>query len=66
MSAPLTPQEIARLNAALGDRQRADWQPQLELTKLFMRCGPRARREFLQDVRTAQPELFAEIKEGRP
>lgn len=39
-------------------------EPQLELTKLFMAAGPRARREFLQDVKHIEPRLFAEIAEG--
>ena len=35
--------------------------PHLELTKLFMRCGPRARREFLSDVLASDPALWAEV-----
>jgi hypothetical protein len=53
----------ARAEAVLRAAQ-PEAQPQLELTKLFMRCGPRARREFLQDVKHIEPQLFAEIAEG--
>jgi hypothetical protein len=57
--------EAAPLAAALPSEQPVESCPQLELTKLFTRCGPRARREFLQDARMADPQLFREITEGR-
>jgi hypothetical protein len=53
----------ARAEAVLRAAQ-PEAHPQLEITKLFMRCGPRARREFLQDVKHIEPQLFAEIAEG--
>ena len=53
----------ARADALLRAAQHAT-NPQLEITKLFMRCGPRARREFLADAKAADPALFAEIMEG--
>ena len=53
----------ARADALLRAAQHAT-NPQLELTKLFMSAGPRARREFLQDVKHIEPQLFAEIAEG--
>jgi hypothetical protein len=53
----------ARAEALLRAAQ-PEAHPQLEITKLFMRCGPRARREFLQDVKHIEPQLFAEIAEG--
>jgi len=53
----------ARADAVLRAAQ-PEAHPQLEITKLFMRCGPRARREFLQDVKHIEPQLFAEIAEG--
>ncbi len=53
----------ARADALLRAAQHAT-NPQLEITKLFMRCGPRARREFLQDVKHIEPQLFREIMEG--
>lgn len=52
-----------RAEALLRAAQRAT-NPQLELTKLFMAAGPRARREFLADAKAADPALFAEIMEG--
>ena len=64
MSTPLSPAESARLAAALPDELRAQVNPQLELTKLFMRCGPRARGEFLQDAKAADPQLFREVMDG--
>ena len=53
----------ARADALLRAAQHAT-NPQLELTKLFMAAGPRARREFLADAKAADPALFAEIMEG--
>jgi hypothetical protein len=53
----------ARADALLRETHHAT-NPQLEITKLFMRCGPRARREFLADAKAADPALFAEIMEG--
>lgn len=69
MTAPLSPEERERLLAALPDSFPIETaaptpHPQLALTKLFMAAGPRARREFLQDARAADPALFAEIAEG--
>ena len=65
MSAPtLTESERQKLAAALPDELRAALTPQIELCKAWMRCGPRARREFLQDVKHIEPQLFAEIAEG--
>ena len=61
MSTPLSPAESARLAAALPDELRAQVSPQLELTKLFLRCGPRARGEFLQDAKAADPALWKAI-----
>jgi hypothetical protein len=52
-----------RAEALLRETHHAT-NPQLEITKLFMRCGPRARREFLADAKAADPALFAEIMEG--
>ena len=67
MTAPtLTESERQKLAAALPDELRAALTPQIELCKAWMRCGPRARREFLQDVKAADPALFAEIMEARP
>ena len=67
MTAPnLSLEEAARLAAALPDELRETVCPQLQLTKLFMQCGPRARREFLADAKAADPQLFAEIMEARP
>ena len=48
--------EAAPCDAASSGERRtnstasADAQPPLELTKLFLRCGPRARREFVADI----------------
>ena len=61
---PLTESERQKLAAALPDQLRETVCPQLQLTKLFMQCGPRARREFLQDVKHIEPQLFREIMEG--
>jgi hypothetical protein len=62
MSAPnLNPEETRILAAALPDELRETVCPQLQLTKLFMQCGPRARREFLADAKASDPALFAEI-----
>ncbi len=64
MSAPnLSPEERARLAQALPDELRAALTPQIELIRWWMRCGPRARREFLADAKAADPALFAEIAE---
>jgi len=41
-----------------------DSQPHLALCKLWMRCGPRARRQFLSDVREAHSDLWAEVSKG--
>ena len=62
--ASLDPAAAARVAAALPDELRETVCPQLELTKLFMAAGPRARREFLADAKAADPALFAEIAEG--
>ena len=62
----LTESERQKLAAALPDELRAALTPQIELIRWWMRCGPRARREFLQDARAADPALFAEIMEARP
>jgi len=65
MSTPaLTESERQKLAAALPDELRAALTPQIELIKWWMRCGPRARREFLADAKAADPALFAEIAEG--
>ena len=62
MSAPnLSLDERARLAQALPDELRAELTPQIELCKWWMRCGPRARREFLADAKASDPQLFAEI-----
>lgn len=50
----------ARAEALLRQTQ-PEAHPQLEITKLFMQCGPRARREFLADAKASDPALFAEI-----
>ena len=36
--------------------------PQLALTRLWMSCGPRARRDFLSDVRAANPDLWRDTE----
>jgi hypothetical protein len=65
MTAPnLNLEETRILAAALPDELRAALTPQIELIKWWMRCGPRARREFLADAKAADPALFAEIAEG--
>lgn len=65
MSTPtLTESERQKLAAALPDELRAALTPQIELIRWWMRCGPRARREFLADAKAADPALFAEIAEG--
>jgi hypothetical protein len=76
LAAALDPEAQARAVTAEQEqtaRHRADAvlraaqpeaHPQLEITKLFMRCGPRARREFLADAKAADPALFAEIAEA--
>ena len=51
-------------NAPMAGDVRAEGCPQLALTKLWMHCGPRARREFLADAKASDPALFAEIAEG--
>ena len=62
MTAPtLTESERQKLAAALPDELRAALTPQIELCKWWMRCGPRARREFLADAKASDPALFAEI-----
>ena len=62
MTAPtLTESERQKLAAALPDELRAALTPQIELCKAWMRCGPRARREFLADAKASDPQLFAEI-----
>lgn len=58
---PLTESERRKLAAALPDELRAALTPQIELIKWWMRCGPRARREFLQDAKAADPQLFREV-----
>ncbi len=65
MSTPaLTESERQKLAAALPDELRAALTPQIELCKAWLRCGPRARREFLADAKASDPALFAEIAEG--
>ena len=63
LAASLDPAAAARVAAALPDELRETVCPQLELTKLFMAAGPRARREFLQDVKHIEPQLFREVTE---
>ncbi len=36
--------------------------PQLTLTVQWMRCGPRARREFLGDIRSTHAELWRQVE----
>ena len=38
--------------------------PQLALTKLWLSCGPRVRREFLADIIASDPALWREVTEG--
>lgn len=38
--------------------------PHLELMRLWLRCGPRARREFLADVREAHLDTWREVEGG--
>ena len=69
MTAPFSPEERERLLAALPDSFPIETaaptpHPQIELCKAWMRCGPRARREFLADAKASDPALFAEIMEG--
>ena len=73
MNAPPLNEKAAPLsengNPAKGQRDIAtaegETQPHLELTKLFLRLGPRTRREFLQDVKAANPQLWREVTEGK-
>lgn len=70
MTATLSPEERERLLAALPDSFPIETaaptpHPQIELCKAWMRCDDRAaRRQFLQDVKHIEPQLFREIMEG--
>jgi hypothetical protein len=41
---------------------QGETEPQLALIKLWLSCGPRARREFLADVRFAYPEIWQGVE----
>ena len=60
----LTESERQKLAAALPDELRAALTPQIELCKAWMRCGPRARREFLSDILASDPALWREVTEA--
>jgi hypothetical protein len=51
-------------NAPMAGDGRAEGCPQLALTKLWMHCGPRARREFLADILASDPALWREVTEA--
>jgi hypothetical protein len=56
-----------KVPATLAGDERQEPNPQTALCKAWMRCGPRARREFLSDVRAAHPALWEQAsKEALP
>ena len=68
MTAPFSPEERERLLAALPDSFPIETaaptpHPQIELCKAWMRCGPRARREFLSAL-ASDPALWREVTEA--
>ena len=61
--------EAAKSSGEHGTSSTADNEaqgnPALELTKLLIRCGPKARRELLRDAKARFPVLWTEVnKEG--
>jgi hypothetical protein len=53
-------EEAAPFDAArLGERLESN--PQIELCKAWLGASPQARRELLQDVKFAHPQLWDEV-----
>jgi hypothetical protein len=63
MNEPPEKEEAAPCGTA-GSGERLESNPQIELCKAWLRASPQARRELLQDVKFAHPQLWREVAEG--
>jgi len=60
MNEPPEKEEAAPCGTA-GSGERQQPNPQIELCKAWLRASPQARRELLQDVKFAHPQLWDEV-----